>query len=379
MKLFAGLLASSVIATGGLCAWAAGTTTAPAAPALNASVRRSVTASIDRGLAYLDKQQRPDGSWSNRLFPAVTALAARAYLEHPEDRHTRSTPRVAGALAFIAGQAKDGGREGIYDKILANYNTAICLSTLSRAGDPAHATIVANARQFLADKMIWHEASRGVTKKDLRYGGAGYGDRKRPDMSNTQWMVEALAESGLAATDPAFERVVVFVKRCQNVRDEDSHPKAGTDGGFFYAASPPESKAGSDARGGLKSYGGMTYAGFKSLIHAKLSRDDPRVRAAWDWIRAHYSVKVNPGLDKQGLFYYYHTMAKALHVSGEQYVVDTKGVKHDWRKDLGLQIARLQAADGSWVNEKDRWHEGDPVLVTAYAVLAMEYCLAPQK
>jgi len=379
MALRCVLLGAVVFVANGLCARAADTSDTSDASALDTNARSAVIKSIDRGLAYLDKAQRPDGSWSNRLFPAVTALAARAYLEHPDGRYTRSTPRVARALTFIAGMAKDGGRAGIYDTILANYNTAICLSTLARGGDPAHKTVVANARHFLADKMIWHEASRGVTRKDLRYGGAGYGDQKRPDMSNTQWMVEALAESGLAATDPAFERVTVFVKRCQNVRDEDSHPKAGTDGGFFYAASPPESKAGTDARGGLKSYGSMTYAGFKSFIHAKLSRDDPRVRAAWDWIRAHYSVKVNPGLDEQGLFYYYHTMAKALHISGERFVVDTKGVKHDWRKDLGLQIARLQAADGSWVNEKDRWHEGDPVLVTAYAVLAMEYCLAPQK
>ena len=30
----------------------------------------------------------------------------------------------------------------------------------------------------------------------------------------------------------------------------------------------------------LRSYGGMTYAGLKSMAYAKLTRDDPRVKAA---------------------------------------------------------------------------------------------------
>jgi squalene-hopene/tetraprenyl-beta-curcumene cyclase len=30
--------------------------------------------------------------------------------------------------------------------------------------------------------------------------------------------------------------------------------------------------------------------------------------------------------------------------------------------------------DGSWVNENPRWMEGDPNLVTAYALLALAYC-----
>ena len=375
------MLASGVLRAAAVDAGRLDTEATRRAPAsrLDPSTRRRIIGSIDRGLAYLDRTQRPDGSWSNRMLPAITALAARAYLEHPEGKYDRTSPQVARALAFLAGLAKDGGREGIYDRALANYNTSICLSTLVRAGDPAHRTIIANARRFLADKMIWHENSRGITRKDLRYGGAGYGRHKRPDLSNTQWMVEALAESGLAASDPAFERVVVFIKRCQNYRDADSHPLAGTDGGFFYAPQPPESKAGRSPGGGLKSYGGMTYAGFKSFIYAGLSRDDPRVRAAWNWIRAHYTVEENPELGKQGLFYYYHTMAKALHVYGERFVEDTRGVRHDWRRDLGLKLAALQRPDGSWTNEADRWMEADPALVTAYAVLAMEYCLAPDK
>ena len=374
-----------------LAAWLAvvvmGADTRPAAtgaaPAgLDAAQRKAVLASLDKGIAYLEKQQKPNGSWSNSTYPAITALAARVFLDYPEGRYTRTSPAVASALKFIVSVAKDNGKEGLHEKTLENYNTSICLSTLVAAKDPAYDALIANARQYLSAKMIWDETTQGVTKEDLRYGGAGYGvkdGQKRPDLSNTQWMVEALSDSGLAATDPAYERVVVFVKRCQNVKDKDSAPIASDDGGFYYAPSPPESKAGRDEKGSLKSYGGMTYAGFKSFLHAKMSKDDPRVRAAWNWIRSHYTVETNPGLGKPGLFYYYLTMAKALTVYGEPFVIDDKGVKHDWRADLGQKIAALQAADGSWNNENDRWEEGDPVLVTAYALSAMEYCLKPVK
>lgn len=35
--------------------------------------------------------------------------------------------------------------------------------------------------------------------------------------------------------------------------------------------------------------------------------------------------------------------------------------------------------DGSWVNESTRWLEGDPNLVTGYALLTLSYCRPPSK
>jgi squalene-hopene/tetraprenyl-beta-curcumene cyclase len=102
------------------------------------------------------------------------------------------------------------------------------------------------------------------------------------------------------------------------------------------------------------------------------------VQAALAWLRKHYTVDRNPGMpparDQQGLYYYYHTMAKCLDALGEDYFVDDKGVRHDWRKDIAEALAKRQRPDGSWVNELDRWFEGDPNLVTGYALMALSYC-----
>ena len=60
-------------------------------------------------------------------------------------------------------------------------------------------------------------------------------------------------------------------------------------------------------------------------------------------------------------------------------VVDGKdaGAPRNWRDDLCDALLSSQRADGSWVNAADRWQEGQPDLVTAYALLALEEAIKP--
>lgn len=78
-----------------------------------------------------------------------------------------------------------------------------------------------------------------------------------------------------------------------------------------------------------RSYGSMTYAGLKSFIYAGLTKDDPRVKAAWNWINNNWTLDENPGMKlnspdvaRNGLFYYYHTLTRALKEYGETTVKD---------------------------------------------------------
>lgn len=75
-----------------------------------------------------------------------------------------------------------------------------------------------------------------------------------------------------------------------------------------------------------------------------------------------------------GLYYYYNTMAKCLDALGIDHVVDAKGVKHDWRKDITEALAKRQHADGSFSNPSTNWMEADANLVTGYALMALSYC-----
>jgi squalene-hopene/tetraprenyl-beta-curcumene cyclase len=96
------------------------------------------------------------------------------------------------------------------------------------------------------------------------------------------------------------------------------------------------------------------------------------VKAATGWLRAHWSLDENPGMGSQGLYYYYHTLAKALAALGESEFVDGDGKTHDWYAELVAKLTSLQKPEGFWVNDNDRWWERDPHLVTAYAILALE-------
>jgi squalene-hopene/tetraprenyl-beta-curcumene cyclase len=124
----------------------------------------------------------------------------------------------------------------------------------------------------------------------------------------------------------------------------------------------------------------MTYGGLKSFLYAGVAKDDPRVKAAINWIRRHYTLEENPGMGQKGLYYYYHTFAKAMHILGEDPFADAKGTKHLWRQELFAALKKRQQENGSWINAGDRtFMESNPDIATAFAVLALHYCDAAKR
>jgi squalene-hopene/tetraprenyl-beta-curcumene cyclase len=67
-------------------------------------------------------------------------------------------------------------------------------------------------------------------------------------------------------------------------------------------------------------------------------------------------------------------MAKALNTAQIDFVETPQG-RRNWRSDLARHLFNAQREDGSWINENGRWMEKDSVLVTAYAVLALEHII----
>ena len=128
----------------------------------------------------------------------------------------------------------------------------------------------------------------------------------------------------------------------------------------------------------LRAYGSMTYAGFKSLLYAGLKKDDPRVAAALGWIQRNYTVDENPGMGTDGMYYYYVVMARALHALGQptlEVVGGAEGEKvaRNWGADLVARLSTLQNDDGSFRSVDDRWMEDNPVLITAYSLVALQH------
>lgn len=350
---------------------------------------------IEAGIAFLKRAQNGDGSWTPAVGPAITALAVAAMLDAPGV--TAADAVVQRGIRYILSHRRSDG--GIHAGMLGNYNTAICVSALARLDDhPTAKRAVNEGRRYLIG-IQWHgkvDATGVPIDRDHPFfGGSGYGRHGRPDMSNTQVMLQALRDSGLPSTDAAYQRALVFITRCQGITSNDMYaPRIAADGGFIYSTSTdadhvyePQSMAGtqvSDATAAsvstLRTYGSMTYAGFKSYIYAGLDHDDPRVVEAHRWICRHYTVTENPGMPEgrgqEGYFYYLVTMARALDAAGQSHLVTPDGVAHDWAADLTARLVALQQPDGSWINTSSRWMETDPNLVTAFALTAL-HCAAP--
>ena len=416
---------------------------------------RKANDSIKKGIAYLRTQQAEDGSWMSDIGPAVTGLALTALLQQPDIGP--NDPAAKKAIAYILERAQEDGsiRNGP-DGILASYNTALCLSALARVGnDPEVAKVIKKGQEFLKGSqwILGMKDPQGkiIDEKHPYYGGFGYGKHGRPDISNTQMALQALHDTGVDCKDPAFQRALTFLNNLQATEENklfgDQMEKL--DGGFIYSPSvnkdnigKPESKANQDqideakagrAVSGLRTYGSVTYAGFKSMLYAEMDRDDPRIKAALDWISKNYTLDKNPGMPEeqklQGLYYYYLTMARAMdaygsstikinsktraaiyakpdtpvgelakkmdelrkagvveiqivnkmpeNIDGEanldaQIVVAYLPVERQWANDLISTLVANQHKEGWWANTETRWLESQPILVTAYSVIALQ-------
>lgn len=347
---------------------------------------------INNAVNYLLSAREEDGGWSlgrGANKPAITAMVLKVLLQHPD--FTVESPEVRkGFEVLLSFRQKDGG---IYDpkQGVQNYTTSLAVMAFASAGDK-YKDAMRGAVAYLKGQQIVAGATAPdgakIDEKHPFVGGVSYGEHGRPDLSNVGMWMEALQEAGVPSTDESVQRALVFVTRTQN--RSESNPMAwakegGDDGGFVYAPAisgkpDGESKAGAgpDQRG-LRSYGSMTYVGFKSLLYAGLAHDDPRVRAAYDWIRRYWRLDSNPNMpeaqSRQGLFYYYNAFAKALRAWGEPMIADAKDQKHNWRQELIDVLASKVASNGSWSNDASRWEEANPLLATCYATFALQEAL----
>ena len=365
------------------------------------------------GHAFLSKQQEK-GVFSvaqgDRSFadPGMTALGLSALQSKPGELRSKEEQAAidAGMVWLLGLQNEDGS----FGKRVVNYTTCAIVMALSRWGDERAKDPMQKAQRFVLGLQRCERV--GSSPSDVDYGGVGYGnDGKRCDLSNMQFAISALRTAGLPEDHDAFQKALVFLQRSQNLRasndltgkmvvkvdETTTGPLAvGDDGGAIYY--PGESAAGyvvhPDGTCTPRSYGSMTYALLKTYTLCGLRQDDARVQAAVQWIQNNWTLQENPGADPkrgeaaryQGLFYYYMLLAQALDVAGIDQVSGSAHGKASgddskarqpvaWREELSRELAKLQREDGAWQNDRNsRWYEGQAVLCTCYALLALEHC-----
>ena len=381
MKLFAALLTALFF-----CA------TSATATGIDNSILKEAKVSVNKAVSFLLSKQNDNGSWGPYGgMPAMTGIVINSLLTSPEAGTDRVKAAVTKAEPFLLKYAQadgsiwnKGGEKGY-----PNYSTSIAVVSFYLIDKEKHVKLIKKARAFL--KKSQFDENTGSTTVEA--GGIGYGSTKtKSDLSNTQMALEALYITNdvenestdaaeVKATKECWERANKFISRCQALPSTNDLAWAksapGEDiGGFIY--SPDRTKVDGE---GLRVYGSMTYAGLKSMVYAgflkedKLSKEDPRVKGAMDWIGKNYTLKENPGVGAQGHFYYIQTMAKALDAYNED-VLSTKDGKKMWRKDVVSTLLSMQKSDGHWINENGRWMESVPEMVTAFGLTSMSHALS---
>ncbi|MEW6072611.1 MAG: prenyltransferase/squalene oxidase repeat-containing protein [Planctomycetota bacterium] len=360
-------------------------------PAFGPADRAAATRALVRGAEFL-LSAAEGGRWGfgGEPDPGITGMVASALAAVPAPRPPHVQEALEGALDWLVSLQKPEG--SIHAGQLHNYVTCAAVMALAAAGREKDRPVLEKARAWL--RVLQADEGEGYAPGDRYFGGVGYGGDERPDLSNLQMALEALATGTEAENAATFRKALAFLQRCQNrsesndlaITSDGVTIRSGEDGGAGYA--PGESKAGfvelPDGTRVPRSYGSMSYALLKGYLFAGLPREDPRVEAAWRWILANWTLDVNPGFEAdrdpaaayQGLFYYFHTMARALDLYGEERIVDPRGASHAWRAELAGRLVSMQRPDGSWLNENSpRWYEGNPVLATAYAMSTLALTL----
>jgi len=333
---------------------------------IDPGLAQQARASIEKGVAWLKAQQKENGAWSEENMPALTALPLWAIAASGQPGTEAAQKKAVDNL--LGKQQPDGGfyvqqeRQGAG---LGNYNTCVCVTALHATGRKDLTSAILKARTYIAASQY--------SGDDAHAGGFGYdmnAQRRYTDLNNTFFSMDAmrrtqsvedLRPAGERRADVHWDAALKYVEQLQSKEGD-------TQGGFAYNRETP----GEDGKVVLRAYGSMTYAGVLSMLHAKLDKGDPRVRAAFDYASRFWTVEENPGQGQQGLFFYFNIMSRALAATGMDALPKADGAIR-WREELIRKVLSMQRPDGSWANDNNRWWENDPVLSTSYALLALAF------
>jgi len=345
---------------------------------------------MDKAAEFFKARQNEDGCIGDpRAGAGITSICVLALVESPlREKYRRTIEKGIGYLMKFL--RNDGSVSDEQGNVV--YKTSVLLSILSRYDYEKYKKEIEAMKDYLLNAQYWNP----MAKEDVRNGGWGYdkeAKKERCDMSNTTFAAGALRDARLEKGHEAFRRMDAFVTRSLNnpeanqakIKTADGKPfKPTNDGGGIYGPGMTRSSVkveNPDGTVSYPSYGSMTYAALLSMIYAFVDRDDSRVKGVWGWIRRNWTLDENPGISAkkyagshlQGLYYYYMTLAKALYHYGKKEIKDERGGAHNWAAELIEKLVGMQGADGTWKNENKRWYENQPALATAYAVMALSY------
>lgn len=282
------------------------------------------TNAVERGLAWLRSQQRPNGSWSDTT--ALNALPMLAMLSAGQTPGMKpyTSPLDRGLRFLLTQQDKDGGFTAGGAWMYGHGISTLLLA--ESAGMTRDDRFIRPALQRAVTLIL---RSQNIEKGEFHAGGWRYEPSSTDsDLSVTVWQIAALrsaSETGVVVPRAAMERAGRYIKRCE-------HPS----GGFAYQP------------GGIPNTC-RTAAGIIALRQSGWWKD-PAIGRAQRWLE-------NNPLRWESE-YFYHAASHTAHA----------GTGFDEKI-----LLEHQNPDGSWPAAPNSNNEGraGPLYTTSMAVLAL--------
>jgi squalene-hopene/tetraprenyl-beta-curcumene cyclase len=334
-------------------------------PHLSAAEQREIDASVDKGLKWLGERQAASGAFEplagSHVCPvALTAMAVWAYSETGPGDDAKKRTASKGVRFLLRHRQANGG---IYDRKrgLAVYTSGVAARALN-AYRITFRNIDVQVKQAAASaELLAYRSGAPESFVDL-----GAKSQRSSDRSS-ELARELLGKRQRTPADTrrALEFLASLAKKGGDERRRPSRTRVP---GWRQAL-------GDDP---------LDYDDLLTAAYEVLTPEQQKSRRALAALERHYTLERNPDLTKrygargfqrgtQGIFYYYFIVAKTLALGGPR-VRLRSGETKDWVRELSAKLRGLQQDDGRWVNKDEHWWENDPVLVTAYAVLALDLC-----
>jgi len=317
-----------------------------ASPALDKYHER-VDKSLDRALAWLAKEQKPDGSWSKnehaRNATGITSLCLMALLAKGHTPGVGPYGKVLnkGIDFIVKTQQSNGmlvsGSSG-HGPMYSHCISSLMLSEVSGMVDPDRQARIDKALSKAMKSIL---AAQQIHKDERSTGGWRYqGDSRDSDISCTSWAVMALRSArnnGAAVPAEAIARGIGYVMKCQVRRD----------GGFAYQP------------GGGSGWG-RTGTALLCLELCGRHRDRSALMAG-EWILKNLPTHYGRGSHFSYAMYY---CSQGMFQLGDDYW-------DRWASQMYEVMLKAQQKNGKWRSSGENVGEGGDYYSTAMAVLAM--------
>jgi len=319
-------------------------------PARAEVTAEQVREAVDRAVAYLKRQQQPNGTWRPGWHDqpgGVTALCVLALLNagvQPDDEHVKR------ALDYLRKLRPE-----------KTYVTALQTMVFCKAMPERHQSLVERNVAWLEQTQIVDGDTRGSWSYPGRVG----------DNSNTQFALLALHEAeriGVKVDGRTWRLAKAYWEKAQN-----------PDGSWGY-------RLALSGTGSTPPSGSMTCAGIASLVITsgkvrasdaqvdggrirccvKSESDDSPLRRAMEWLGGNFAVRSNPYGGMEGrlhLLYYLYGVERVGRLTAQRFIGG-----HDWYREGAEQLLRMKggAVSDHWVGIVE---EENPLIATSLALL----------